>query len=141
MRFIIALLLITVLANCQDDKTFKVRVYFPQGLTASDVTFSDGTKLTTAPTGTGTVTWESVLNKPTFANVAVTGSWNDLKDKPAELNLSEAILSLPTVIPVLTTTQINALTGVANGKLVYDSSLNVLKIYAGGTWKTIITDR
>jgi len=142
MRFIIALLLIIVLANCQDDKKFKVRVTFEKGLTTSDVTFSDGTKMTTASTGVGSVSWESILNKPSFATVATTGSYNDLKDKPAEVNLAEAIPTLPGIrIPVMTTTQINGLTGVVSGTLVYDGTLNVLKIYVSGTWKTIITDR
>jgi general stress protein 26 len=40
-------------------------------------------------------------------------------------------------LPVLTTVQINALTPV-RGMLVYDSDLNVLKIYTG-TWKVLIT--
>jgi len=52
--------------------------------------------------------------------------------------LADAILSLQGIkLPVLTTTQINALTPVV-GLLVYDSTLNVLKIYVG-TWKVIIT--
>jgi hypothetical protein len=38
----------------------------------------------------------------------------------------------------MTTAEITALTPSA-GLLVYDSDLNVLKIYTGGVWKIIIT--
>ena len=32
--------------------------------------------------GSGSVNWSDILNKPTFATVATSGSYNDLSDKP-----------------------------------------------------------
>ena len=82
-------------------------------------------------------TWNEVTLKPAFAIVATTGSYVDLINKPETEDLSVAINSFLGNIQSLTTVQINALvpTGV---KIVHDSTLNTLKVYIGGVWKTII---
>jgi len=41
------------------------------------------------------------------------------------------------VLPNLTTAQITALTGVAEGTLMYDTTLNKLKFYTGSAWETV----
>jgi len=75
-----------------------------------------------------------LTNKPTLFS----GSYTDLTNKPESIELADAILSMSGIkLPVLTTAQIDALTPTA-GLLVYDSTLNVLKIFVG-TWKVIIT--
>ena len=84
-------------------------------------------------------TWSEITSKPTFATVAITGSYNDLNNKPATEELADAMASLPGFkIPVLTQTQINALTPV-KGLLLYNSTDNVLQIYTGSVWKIIIS--
>jgi hypothetical protein len=93
-------------------------------------------------------TWTSLTGKPSLFSgsyldltnkpLLFSGSYTDLTNTPQSIELADAILSLQGIkLPVLTTVQINALTPVV-GLLVYDSTLNVLKIYTG-TWKTIIT--
>lgn len=47
------------------------------------------------------------------------------------------ISTLPGIIQVMTTAQINSLTGDLTGKIVIDSDLNVLKYHDGLTWKTL----
>lgn len=44
---------------------------------------ADGTLNCTIDPGSGTVSWGNISGKPSFAEVATTGSYNDLKDKPA----------------------------------------------------------
>ena len=53
-------------------------------LTSGQVLKYDGTKWVNGGEtgGTATVTWNDVLNKPTFADVATTGSYNNLTDTP-----------------------------------------------------------
>jgi hypothetical protein len=76
----------------------------------------------------------STLYKP----LSYVPTWTEVTGKPESIELVDAILSMQGVkLPVLTTVQINALTPTV-GLLVYDSSLNVLKIYTG-VWKTLIT--
>lgn len=43
---------------------------------------ADGTLNCTIDPGSGTVSWGNISGKPSFAEVATTGSYNDLKDKP-----------------------------------------------------------
>lgn len=107
-------------ANCQNkDNTFDVRVRFNQGFE-----FADGTRMNTAGTGVGVVTWDAitlkptlfppsahnhdllykpaswmptwsnVLNKPVFSAVATSGSFNDLTDVPEFIQLEEALALL-----------------------------------------------
>jgi len=84
-------------------------------------------------------TWATVSGKPTFATVATSGSYVDLSDKPAEIELQAAISSLNVlVIPKKTTTEIAAMTPTA-GSFVYDVTLNVLKIGNGSVFKVLIT--
>lgn len=169
---LIGLLLIVLSATCQKDKIFTTQVTFQQGFK-----FGDGTIMTTAATGVGTVTWNAITGKPTtlsgygitdaatathnhntlykalsyvptwteitakpsFATVATTGSYTDLNNKPATQELADALATLSGLkIPVLTQTQINALTAV-KGLILYNSTEDVLQIYTGTTWKIIIS--
>lgn len=117
MKIIIALLFLTLLTYCQEDKIFKEQITVEKG-----IKFGDGTIQLTAPT-----------------NSADSVKWENISGKPKEIELVQAISELQgIVLPVLTTSQINSLTPKV-GTLVYDSSLNVLKIYTG-TWKVIITN-
>jgi hypothetical protein len=84
--------------------------------------------------------WNDVLDKPVFSAVATSGSWNDLKDVPAMMELEVALPSLPGIkLPVLTQTQINALVPV-KGLLLFNDTDGVLQIYNGTVWKVIITN-
>lgn len=38
------------------------------------------------------------------------------------------------IAPSYTTTERNALTGVNNGRIIYNSTTNKLQVYAGGIW-------
>lgn len=85
-------------------------------------------------------TWSEILSKPTFATVATTGSFTDLVNVPEMMELEVALPSLPGIkLPVLTQTQINALTPV-KGLLLFNDTDGVLQIYNGTLWKTIITN-
>lgn len=82
-------------------------------------------------------TWAEILSKPTFATVATTGSYTDLVNVPEMTELETALPSLPGVrLPVLTQTQINALTPV-KGLLLFNDTDGVLQIYTGSTWKVL----
>jgi hypothetical protein len=177
------------------DQTFQAPVYAMKG-----IYFADGTSLSSATTGSATVTWSSITGKPTFATVATSGlfsdllskpttiagygitnamttshasngitstlinnwnmayswgnpaglyrpvsyvpSWTEITGKPDQVDLSTAISSLQfLLIPKLTTVQIAALSSPVAGTFVYDVTLNVLKIYNGTVWKTLITNQ
>jgi hypothetical protein len=160
MKFIIGLLLVSLLTYCQD-KVFKETVTFEKGFN-----FSINGVIQTLPyTGGATSqvewlsilnkplsfppethshaykplsyipSWEEILGKPTFFS----GSYTDLTDKPSEIELQDAISQLPgIIIPKLTTIQINALTPI-EGLEVYDLTLHVKKYYNGTIWKIYIT--
>lgn len=145
MKLIIALLMLTLVACAQPDKTFKELTTFEKG-----IKFGDGTIQTTAG-GSASTSWEAITGKPltfpaavhnhdgSYKPISYVPSYNELTDKPAEIDLNEAIPQLSGIrLPVMTTAEITALTP-SQGLLVYDSDLNVLKIYAGGVWKIIIT--
>ena len=84
--------------------------------------------------------WNDVIGKPLFHAVATSGSYNDLKDKPVTTELSEALPTLSGIrLPVLTQTQINALTPV-KGLLLWNDTEGVLQVYSGTAWKTIMTN-
>jgi hypothetical protein len=69
---------LTLVACSQaEDQTFNKIIWVKQG-----IKFGDNTIQTTAMTGTGTVTWNAITGKPTFATVATSGSYNDLLNKP-----------------------------------------------------------
>ena len=162
MKLLIGLSLLTMIA-CAQDQTFEKIIIAKKG-----IQFGDGTILLTAPSGTS-VTWESILNKPlTFAPsvhdhnalykpAGYVPTWSEITSKPltfaptahthtsadvtGTVDLSTAISQMQGVkLPVLSTTQIGALTP-ASGLLVYDVTLNVLKIYNGSIWKIIITNQ
>ena len=131
MKKIIVLALFVVFcfeAGCQEDKTFKTPVTFEKGF------YLNG-KLYTDITAGGEVTWDDITGKP----VLFSGSYNDLTDKPAEIDLQEAISQLSIlIVPKLTAAQIASLTPLA-GSLVYDTTAGVLKLGNGTVWKTLIT--
>jgi hypothetical protein len=84
-------------------------------------------------------TWSEVTGKPLFHIVATSGSYNDLSDKPEVTELSEALPTLLGIkLPVLTQTQINALTPV-KGLLLFNDTDGVLQIFNGTVWKTVVT--
>jgi hypothetical protein len=84
-------------------------------------------------------TWTDISGKPIFHAVATSGSYLDLKDKPEQLELSEALPTLLGIrLPVLTQTQINALVPV-KGLLLWNDTDGVLQIYTGTVWKIVIS--
>jgi len=86
-------------------------------------------------------TWEEVTGKPTFANVAFSGDYNDLVNKPETEDLETAIPQLPGIrIPVLTSSQI-ATTTPYKGLLLYNDTEGVLQIYNGSVWKVLMTNQ
>lgn len=57
------------------------------------------------------------------------------------ITLQSAISSLTYVIfPSGTTTEINALTSMPEGTMIYDETLHVFKFWNGSVWKTITTN-
>ena len=83
--------------------------------------------------------WSEVLDKPTFAAIATSGSWNDLSDVPEMMELEVALPSLPGIkLPVLTAAEIAALMP-SKGLLLWNDTDNVLQIYNGLVWKIIPT--
>ena len=108
---------------------------------------NDGTNWTSLTIGSTTyglasggieqVDWSDILNKPTFATVATSGSYNDLSDKPtipaaqvnSDWNASSGvaqILNKPTLANVATSGSYNDLTGkptipTTTGELTNDS--------------------
>jgi hypothetical protein len=84
-------------------------------------------------------TYSEVTGKPILHIVATSGSYNDLKDVPAFMELKEALPTLPGIkLPVLTQAQINALVPV-EGLEVVNKTDTVLQIFLGGRWKIIPT--
>jgi len=93
-------------------------------------------------------TFAQVTSKPTtLSGYGITDaalashnhSYNTLLDVPETVQLDVAISTLPGVtFPVLTQTQINALTPV-KGKVVINSTTNTMQWFDGTIWKTFIT--
>lgn len=167
LAILLGLMMLTLQGGCQEDKIFKEQITVEKG-----IKFGDGTIQLTAPTGSQTVTWETLTGKPatfppsthnhntlyrpityvpawaevtskpaTFPPATHGHSYTEITDKPSTVELQAAIASMNVIlIPKLTTAQINALAPVA-GTLVYDTSLNVLKIANGSVWKTLITNQ
>ena len=46
------------------------------------ITIDENNVISSSGGGGGPVNWSDILNKPTFATVATSGSYNDLSDKP-----------------------------------------------------------
>jgi len=133
MKLIMLLFVVTfAVVYCQPDKEFKTPIK------VVSIIYPDGTIQTTA-SGTA-VTWSTLAGKPVaFPPESHTHDYADLTNKPEEVELQEALSSLPViVIPKKTTAEIAAMTPTA-GSFVYDVTLNVLKIYSGSVWKTLIT--
>jgi len=152
MKISVLLLFVTfTLAYCQPDKTFTEVVTFEKGLRFN---VSGEIQLLPYLGGSGgVVNWTDVLNKPLvftpdlsitnllYKPISYTPTYAELPDKPGEVELQEAISQLSGIkLPVLTTVQIDALTTEA-GTLVYDATLNVLKINTGNLWKILITNQ
>lgn len=76
------LILFALTATCQKDKTFTTIVTFQQG-----IKFGDGTIMTTAATGVGTVTWDAIADKPlTFPPLAHNQTWSTITSRPTTLS-------------------------------------------------------
>jgi hypothetical protein len=166
MKILLALIVLTFVYACgqKPDDTFTKPIYFPAGIYIG----TDSTLHITWPTGTGSVTWDAILNKPlTFAPSvhnhdllykAITyvpawaeitgkptlfsGSYKDLTDKPGSIELGIALQQLRGIIPHrYTTVQIEALmpTAEEEGMEVYDLTLHVKKYWNGTMWKIIPT--
>jgi hypothetical protein len=148
---LLGLLVLIQFGGCQDDKTFTKPIH------VVSIIYSDGSTQTTA--NSGMVDWAAITNKPNFVALykpigyvpawaeitgkptLFSGSYADLTNKPAEIDLTTAMGNLPyMMIPSRTTTEINALV-VPSGSvaLVWDRTLGVLKIWNGTQWKIYIT--
>lgn len=76
-----------------------------------------------------------------YKPISYVPTWAEITGKPSEVDLQTAISQLNVlVIPKKTTAEITAMTPTA-GSLVYDVTLNVLKIGNGVLWKTLITNQ
>jgi hypothetical protein len=112
------------------------------------------------PLSTGTAWGTSIVNNSSAWNTAVTEAHTaflygphaglykllnakvdyvtEVINKPAEVELSTAILQVPVLFEVLTQIQINALTPV-KGKVVINSTDNVMQWYNGVKWIVFAT--
>lgn len=83
ITIVVALIALVLTANCQKrDQTFDVRVLFRQG-----IEFGDGTIMTTAATGVGTITWDGLLGKPTtFTPSNHSQDWLTITGRPTTLS-------------------------------------------------------
>lgn len=137
---------ITLIVCGQKSQTFDRVVTFNAGFRFTET----GTVYTSMP---ASADWNTLLNKPAvfipdlsitnplYKPISYSPTWDEITGKPQEQELSSALSQLNGIrLPVLTTAQINALPP-QMGLLVYDSSLNVLKIHNGVEWKIIITNQ
>ena len=60
----------------------------------SGLSITNGVLSTTGGGVADAVEWDNVLNKPTFATVATSGSYNDLTDKPVPQTVNDATLTI-----------------------------------------------
>lgn len=168
MKLIGILILFTLIACGQNKSdTFTKPMYFNQGLTTTRITFTDGSYMTTKPTGgvtmvypsagipisTGTAWSGSITNNSAHWDLA--WSWGDhsglykllnakvdyvteVINKPGEIELIDALKSLPGGVPILilTQTQIDALV-IPSGesRLVVNSTDGVMQFWNGTAWK------
>lgn len=129
----IGFFLLTLQGGCQEpDHDFKVPIYVVK------IVFPDGSEMSSAVTNTA-LTWETLPGKPlTFSPASHTHTVAEITDM-ASVELQTALSALNVmIIDKLTTTQINALTPTA-GRIVFDTTLGVLKLGNGTVWKTLIT--
>ena len=161
MKIIVGLLLITFAVACgQADKEFNAVVTFNKGFRFTPT----GTIYTSLPSSS-VADWNTMINKPlvfapathdhnllykpigyvpTWAEITskptlFSGSYNDLTEKPGEMELQDAISTLPGLLPPrMTQTQIDALTPV-EGLEVYNLTIHAKQYYNGTIWKTTIT--
>ena len=82
---------------------------------ASEITVNDTVKV------------DTIAEKTSGAGVTVDG-----------LTIKDTGFDEPVKFKVLTTTQINALSGMEEGDVVYDSVLGTLKIYNGVSWACLL---
>lgn len=90
----------------------------------------------------GTLDWAGIIGKPVFSTVALTGDYNDLKNLPQQISLTNAIENLGYLpVPERTTTEINA-TMLPAGKsgIVKDKTLKCYKLWNSDTmaWDKIV---
>ncbi len=130
------------------ENTFTVPAYFNAGFYIG----SDPVLHNTWPSGGGSTDWGLIINKPTFYPVdltvldtrykpiSYTPTYAGLPDKPAQIDFMTAIPQMSYLpLPQKTTTEIAALS-IPTGTIamVWDKTLNVLKIWNGTTWKVFI---
>ena len=132
IRLIITLLVITTAtAFCQEDKIFKEQITVEKG-----IRFGDGTVQLTAPDNQS-LTWESISNKPSFFS----GDWNDLTNKPPEIDFNELLNEMRIVLVLKRKTSEIASLQATEGIIVYDIDKKTWQGYDGEKWKTFITDK
>lgn len=139
MKIILALLLITLYACGQKkaDDTFTKMMYFDKGLTTIEITFPDGSKLSSA-VGLTSVTWTTLAGKPlTFPPATHTHAYNDITGKPDEVQLIVALSELGIYLGK-TTTEINAIVPLNGFGIAFDKTLSVYKVYQNG-WRILPT--
>jgi hypothetical protein len=101
--------------------------------------------LFTSPTFTGTVVMPSTTSIGTVSATEISyidGATSNIQGQlDNTIELSAAVPTLTGVaIPQMSTTTINAISVHAEGLLVYDITLHVLKFWNGSAWKTITTN-
>lgn len=131
---LLGFLMLTLQGGCQEpDHDFKVPIYVVK------IVFPDSTEMTSALTSASASTWDNITGKPTvFPPASHTHTVAEITDM-ASVELQTALSALNVMIlDKLTTTQINALTPTA-GRIVFDTTLGVLKLGNGTVWKTLIT--
>lgn len=135
MKLTLAFLLIAVAVACQvtPDHDFKVPIK------VVSIIFADGTELKTAlPVGVAT-TWDSLAGKPlTFPPAVHSHSYNDLTDKPDEVQLQIALAELGIYLGK-TTTELNAIVPIGGFGIALDKNLGVYKVYSENKWKIVAT--
>ena len=139
MKLIVVFLFVTLgLTFCQDD-TFNKVMHFPQGFTVG--TSSDVQLQPYLGGTTGEVTWTDVTEKPTvFPAEAHTHVMADITDNAPEVQLSMALERVGIYLGK-TTTELNAITPPNGFGIALDKTTGFYKVYSGGKWETVITDR
>ena len=92
----------------------------------------------------GTPDWNTILNKPAFSTIATSGDYNDLKNLPQQIALSQAIKNLGYLpIPGQPTSALSSIippTG--SGGIIYDTTAKCYKLWDGTQWsKVVITNQ
>ena len=158
MKLLLGLLLLSLIA-CAQDQTFEKIIIAKKG-----IQFGDGTQLLTAPTGTGSVTWDAITGKPLtfppsthdhnalYKPIGYVPSWAEITSKPTAFTPTShthtsaevtGTVELVTAIRELgylplggkTTTEINAIIPPANtGGIAFDITLNVYKAWKNNKW-------